>query len=49
MRIEKYTDSAREIWNSFLNNSKNGLFMFNRNYMEYHKDRYEDNSLLFLF
>lgn len=47
MRIEKYTNSARELWNSFLNNSKNGLFMFNRNYMEYHKDRFEDNSLLF--
>ena len=47
MRIQKYSDSDRDIWNSFLNNSKNGLFMFNRNYMEYHKDRFVDNSLLF--
>lgn len=47
MEIKRYADSDYNIWNSFLEKSKNGLFMFNRNYMEYHKNRFEDNSLLF--
>lgn len=47
MEIRRYIDSDRDLWNLFVEKSKNGLFMFNRNYMEYHKDRFEDNSLLF--
>lgn len=47
MYIKKYSDSDRDLWNSFIHNSKNGIFMFNRNFMEYHKDRFTDNSLLF--
>ena len=47
MIVKKYTNSDRELWNNFLTNSKNGIFMFNRNFMEYHKDRFTDNSLLF--
>ncbi len=47
MTVKKYTDLDKNIWNEFINNSKNGIFMFNRNFMEYHKDRFTDNSLLF--
>ena len=47
MEIRKYTDNDRDVWNSFVAHSKNGLFMFDRNYMEYHKDRFEDSSLMF--
>ena len=47
IRVELYKDSDREIWNNFIRNSKNGIFMFDRNFMEYHKDRFKDNSLLF--
>lgn len=47
MYIKKYSDSDRDLWNDFIQNSKNGIFMFNRNFMEYHKDRFTDNSLLF--
>ncbi len=47
IRIELYKDSDRELWNTFIYNSKNGIFMFDRNFMEYHKDRFSDNSLLF--
>lgn len=47
MTVKKFTDLDRNIWNDFINNSKNGIFMFNRNFMEYHKDRFIDNSLLF--
>ena len=31
----------------FNKNAKNGIFMFDRNYMDYHSDRFRDNSLLF--
>lgn len=45
--IKQYSDDQKQLWDSFCNSSKNPLFMFNRNYMEYHKDRFVDNSLLF--
>ncbi len=47
MKTQKYTDNDRELWNNFIRNSKNGIFMFTRTFMEYHKDRFTDNSLLF--
>ena len=47
IRVEEYTSDKQQIWNNFILNSKNGIFMFNRNFMEYHKDRFTDNSLLF--
>lgn len=47
MTIKKYSENNKDIWNNFIKNSKNGIFMFNRNFMEYHKDRFTDNSLLF--
>ena len=47
MIIRKYTDDDRDLWNNFVASAKNGLFMFDRNFMEYHKDRFEDCSLLF--
>ena len=47
MKAFKYEPEHREAWNAFLAESKNGNFLFNRNYMEYHSDRYEDHSLLF--
>lgn len=46
MKFRRYTDEDKSLWDSFVKNSKNGLFMFFRDYMEYHKDRFEDNSLL---
>lgn len=42
----KYSNDKRDEWNSFLPNSKNGLFMFHRDYMEYHSDRFIDHSLM---
>ncbi|HEC1756109.1 TPA: GNAT family N-acetyltransferase [Campylobacter lari] len=43
----KYNSKAKNIWNEFNKNSKNGLFMFDRNYMDYHSDRFIDHSLMF--
>ena len=47
MKILKYCDELKGDWDCFNMNSKMPLFMFNRDYMEYHKDRFNDNSLLF--
>ena len=47
MLIKKYSENDKEIWDSFIRTAKNPLFMFERNYMDYHKDRFKDHSLLF--
>lgn len=47
MRTERYDSTHREAWNALVSRSKNGTFLFNRSYMEYHADRYQDHSLLF--
>ncbi len=44
--IRKYNIADSEEWNSFVNSSKNGTFLFNREYMDYHRDRFEDFSLM---
>ena len=46
IRIQKYTDKDSKIWNDFNAASKNHLFMFDRNYMDYHRDRFQDFSML---
>lgn len=44
--IEKYNKSHYSIWNEFVQQSKNGTFLFHRDFMEYHSDRFTDYSLL---
>jgi hypothetical protein len=46
MKIERYNPSARAAWNAFVASSRNGTFLFDRGYMEYHADRFADYSLL---
>ncbi|WP_034752835.1 GNAT family N-acetyltransferase [Chryseobacterium daeguense] len=46
VEIKKYTQEYFNEWNQFINESKNGLFFFDRNFMEYHSDRFTDHSLL---
>ncbi len=46
LRVIRYThDRARE-WNGFVEDSKNGTFLFLREYMDYHSDRFCDHSLM---
>lgn len=45
--IQKYTSSAADAWDAFVDASKNGTFMLKRGYMDYHSDRFEDHSLMF--
>ena len=47
MRTLKYTVAHRNDWNDFVRNTKNGVFFFHRDYMDYHQDRFEDHSLIF--
>lgn len=48
MKIIKYEKKYKEEWNKFVDNSKNGTFLLKREYMEYHSDRFPDNSYIFL-
>ena len=47
VEVKKYNSKLKHDWNDFLLNSKNGSFLFNRDFMEYHSDRFEDHSLFF--
>jgi hypothetical protein len=43
----EYHPDLHDEWNGFVQTAKNGHFMFYREYMEYHADRFRDHSLLF--
>ncbi|MEZ4802151.1 MAG: GNAT family N-acetyltransferase [Gelidibacter sp.] len=44
--VEKYQPKFATIWNDFVATSKNATFLFQRDFMEYHQDRFEDFSLM---
>lgn len=44
--IVRYTSEQKNNWNQFVSNSKNGTFLFDRNYMDYHADRFKDHSIM---
>ena len=44
--IRRYTAGQADEWNAFVTASKNGTFLFDRRYMDYHSDRFEDCSLM---
>ena len=46
MIFVKYTKKFKDLWNEFVKNCKNTHFFFQRDYMEYHSDRFEDFSLM---
>ncbi len=45
--IERYTEANKTEWNNFVSSSKNGIFFFDRNFMDYHAERFQDHSLIF--
>lgn len=57
MNIIQYTPVQAEEWDAFVRSSKNGTFLLERRFMDYHSDRfsdcslmiYEDNQLVALF
>lgn len=46
MVITRYSAERQPLWDSFIEHSKNGTFLFSRDYMEYHADRFSDFSLI---
>jgi hypothetical protein len=46
MKVLKFDKSKILGWNQFVTNSKNGIFLFNRSYMDYHENRFKDHSLM---
>lgn len=45
-KVIRYNDHLAPQWNEFIEISRNGNFLFNRRYMDYHSDRFTDCSLL---
>lgn len=46
MNIVPYTNQLKDEWDSFVRLSKNGTFLFERGFMDYHSDRFDDCSLM---
>jgi len=42
----RYTDADAELWNDFVSQAKNATFLFHRDFMDYHSDRFTDFSVL---
>jgi Acetyltransferase (GNAT) domain len=47
IKIVRYEAAWKAAWNQFNRQAINGLFLFDRDYLEYHQDRFQDHSLLF--
>jgi hypothetical protein len=43
----RYEKAREGEWDAFVRESRNGVFLFERPYMDYHADRFEDHSLVF--
>ena len=46
MTIIPYSINSKDIWDEFVSHSKNGTFLLQRGFMDYHADRFFDCSLL---
>lgn len=46
LRLTRYRPDLESRWNAFIAASKNGALLFDRRFMDYHADRFEDASLV---
>jgi hypothetical protein len=46
INIKKYSPEDKAAWDSFVDTTKNGSFHLKRDFVEYHRDRFVDHSLL---
>lgn len=46
-RIVRYDATHHDEWNRYVDKARNATFLFYREYMDYHSDRFKDHSLLF--
>jgi len=50
LKIVKYDMTFEDKWDDFvINKSVNGTFLQTRQFLNYHKDRFKDNSLIFIY
>ena len=47
IKVVRYSACLKDIWDNFVEESRNGTFLHKRAYMEYHSDRFCDYSMLF--
>ena len=47
IELSRFTKDKKHQWDNLVSNSKNGVFLFYRDYLEYHEDRFADHSLIF--
>ena len=47
--VTRYTPQKHQTWNEFVKQSRQGTFLFDRNYMDYHQDRFHDHSLMIYY
>ena len=45
--LRRYGSSLQYKWDDFVEKSRNGIFLFKRKFMDYHSDRFVDNSFIF--
>lgn len=45
--IKRYSSADKNLWNAYVEKARNATFLFDRNYMDYHADRFQDYSLMF--
>ena len=46
MIVKRYRDTDTAEWDVFVRASRNGTFLFERGYMDYHRERFADHSLM---
>ena len=46
LKIRLYDPTLKPVWDNFLENCKNATFLFKRDFMDYHKNRFEDFSIM---
>ena len=46
LAVRRYAPEDRADWDAFVDGAKNATFLFRRDYMEYHADRFVDHSLV---
>src|SRR5579871_3372810 len=44
--VERYAPAMKEEWDRCAAEARNGTFLFQRDYVDYHADRFEDHSLV---
>ena len=45
-QVRRYEPNDFSLWNDFVHQAKNATFLFHRDFMEYHSDRFDDYSLM---